>query len=375
MDTKLNFAAPAGGGAPVGRLLSLAAAAALLCSLLLAYTAAPTRARAQAGATTLRLALPVAIDSPIGQNIRELARQLQARTDGAVRIEILSKDQAYDAQGVVSGVTSGAVEMGATPLSQLVVDVPLAGAFLQPFLFNFDALVQAATAPESDVRKLVDAAILARTGARALWWEPYGSSVILSKGTAFTNPAAAATRLVAAPDKQMRDLLRACGAVPIPASPASLLAGLRDGTIEAGGADIMNVTEHELWGVADTITNLRQAPSLLIILIHEKAWQALSQEHQETLTELAHEAQGYMWARFATIRGKAYVLAAQKGMRIIDLPAKDVAAWRACSAPLLEEYMEQAGDAGPKLFQAYGKLRTDPCCRDAPGDDAAPAPR
>jgi hypothetical protein len=62
-------------------------------------------------------------------------------------------------------------------------------------------------------------------------------------------------------------------------------------------------------------------------------------------------------------------------MRIVELSGDDVAAWRACSAPLLEEYMERAGRDGPKLFAAYGKLRTDPCCRDAPGEDASLGPR
>jgi hypothetical protein len=59
----------------------------------------------------------------------------------------------------------------------------------------------------------------------------------------------------------------------------------------------------------------------------------------------------------------------QRGMRIVEPPAEDVAAWRACSAPLLEEYAERAGEAGSKLFAAYGKLRTAPCCRDAPGKE------
>jgi hypothetical protein len=28
--------------------------------------------------------------------------------------------------------------------------------------------------------------------------------------------------------------------------------------------------------------------------------------------------------------------------------------------------MERVGEPGLKLFVAYGKLRTDPCCREAP---------
>jgi hypothetical protein len=44
-------------------------------------------------------------------------------------------------------------------------------------------------------------------------------------------------------------------------------------------------------------------------------------------------------------------------MRIVELPAADVAAWRACSAPLLETFVTRAGLAGSQFFMAYGRLR------------------
>jgi TRAP-type C4-dicarboxylate transport system substrate-binding protein len=84
------------------------------------------------------------------------------------------------------------------------------------------------------------------------------------------------------------------------------------------------------------------------------------------MSEVGQDSQSYMWARFATIRADAYAFAAQKGLRIVELKPEEVAAWRACTAPLLEAYVERAGDAGPKLFAAYGRLRTEACCRGVP---------
>jgi C4-dicarboxylate-binding protein DctP len=321
---------------------------------------------ALAQTATLRLGLPIPTDSPTGENIREFARQVGARTGGALKIELQGKDRGYDERGVVSVVASGAIEMGATPISQFARDVPLAGAFLQPFLFNFDALVQAAISQDNKIRVLIEREILDRTSARVLWWQPYGSSVILSRSVLGTNPAAIAARVVGVPDNQMRELIRVCGGAPVPVSPASLLTELENGTVEAAAADIMNVMERDLWRVADTITNLWHAASLLVVVVNEGAWQRLSPEHREIVAEAAQDAQNNMWARFATIRARAYQFAAEKGMRIVDPSADDFAAWRACSAPLLEAYMERAGDAGAKLFEAYGKLRTDPCCREPP---------
>src|SRR5262249_55543461 len=119
----------------------------LLLVALLCAVVAPASAETR----SLRLGLPIAVDSPSGQNIREFARQVQARTGIAIKIELQGKDGRYDERGIVSAVATGALEMGATPLNQFIDDVPLASAFQQPFLLNFDALVEGATMHESEV--------------------------------------------------------------------------------------------------------------------------------------------------------------------------------------------------------------------------------
>jgi C4-dicarboxylate-binding protein DctP len=323
-------------------------------------------AQALAETTVLRLNLPISPDGPVGENVSDFALQVRARTDGAVRIELQAKGRRYEEHEVIAAVGKGAIEMGAAPLNQLASDVALAAAFLQPFLFDFDALVQAATEPGSEIRGLLDAEILHRTKTRVLWVQPYGSSVMLSRSAPAAHPKAIAGFGVATPDDQVRRLMRSCGGVPFILPPAELFAEMRMGRVVATATDIMNVRERDLWRVADTITNLRFAPSLYLVVIDEKAWQRLSPEHRSIIGELAEEAQNLMWARFATIRAGAYAYAVQKGMKIVELARDDIEAWRICSAPLLEAYRELTGEVGQKLFAAYGKLRTRPCCREAP---------
>ena len=362
----LRLTARKPGDAPGGRPTIRRSAPGMLC-LLVAALCAAAAPRSFAQTTTLRLGLPISIDSPIGQNVSEFVQQVEARTGLAVTIELQGKDGRYDERGIVSAVATGAIEMGATPLNQFVDDVALAGAFQQPFLFNFDALVEAATRHEGEIRTLFDKATLLGAKARILWLQPYGSSVIVSRKTPAADPMSIAARVVGA-DLQTRDLMRVCGGTPVPVSPASAFTELKNGAIEAAAVDIMSVREYELWRVADTITNLRHAPSLFMVVINEKAWQRLSPERREILAEVAQDAQGYTWARFATIRAKAYEFARQKGMRIVEPTADDVAAWRACSAPLLERFMERTGRIGSQFFMAYGRLRLHECCHDAPAD-------
>ena len=323
---------------------------------------------AGAQSVTLRLGLPISLDSPTGQNMREFARQVRARTSGALKVEIEGAGRRYEENEVLPAVTSGVVEIGAMPLTQLVGHVPLCASFLQPFLFNFDTLIEAATRPESEIRTLIDKEILRRTGTRVLWWEPYGSSILVSRKVPASDPAHIVVRPVGASDNQGRELLAICGGLPQPVRPAEAFAALQKGTLAVIATDIMTVREHELWRVADTVTNLRYAPSLFMVVIDDKAWQALTPEQQMILIELGQDAQSLMWARFATVRAQAYALAVEKGMRIVQLGHNDIAAWRACSAPLLETYLDRAGALGSKLFAAYGRLRTHPCCSEAPED-------
>jgi TRAP-type transport system periplasmic protein len=131
------------------------------------------------------------------------------------------------------------------------------------------------------------------------------------------------------------------------------------------------VTTNNLWDAADTIMNTQHTPSLYIFVINETVWQKLTPEQQITVSTVAAEIQERTWDRYLATESVTYGLAEQRGMEVYELSPNEFADWRACSSPLLEAYMERAGASGQKLFSAYGKLRTDPCCREAPGAASA----
>ena len=122
---------------------------------------------------------------------------VEARTKGDVTVNIFDQSQFYNDYQVPNAVGSGAIEMGLAPLGQYEDDVPAAGVFLQPFLFNFDEIIRAAAQPGSEIRTIIDNEILSQTGARVLWWQRYGSPVMLSKAEPMLDPNSMATRISA----------------------------------------------------------------------------------------------------------------------------------------------------------------------------------
>lgn len=319
--------------------------------------------------TALRFTLPQSAHEALRHITREFKWELEKQSGGAIAIE-LNEVSSYKDNDIIAAVTSGAIDMGGTTLDQFANEAPLAGIFLQPFMFNFNALIRAAAKPGSEIRGLIDADILEKTRTRVLWWQPNGANVIFAKGV----PAEGASitgLAVGTPDDRSKELIAACGGKPHPVPTADLYSALRGDKIKAAVTDILGVTTNNLWDAADTIMNTQHTPSLYVIAISERVWQSLSPERRKIMEAVAADIQERTWDRYLATEAVAYSLAEQRGMEVYELTQHDFEDWRACSSPLLEAYMERTGDTGQQLFAAYGKLRTDPCCRDAPDRSSA----
>jgi C4-dicarboxylate-binding protein DctP len=102
----------------------------------------------------------------------------------------------------------------------------------------------------------------------------------------------------------------------------------------------------------------------MLILINEPIWQSLSPDHRRMVEEAAAEAQKAILVDLRKGETEGYALAVKNGMKIHQVTPDDVAEWRACSAPVLEEFMNKSGELGQRLLEAYGELRKQPCCTD-----------
>jgi C4-dicarboxylate-binding protein DctP len=136
--------------------------------------------------------------------------------------------------------------------------------------------------------------------------------------------------------------------------------------VDLAMGSITSVEPRALWKVADTVTQTDHVPIEFLLLVNERAWQSLSPDHKAVIVEAARGVERVARDRFAENEASAYAFAREKGMQVRTLTPDQVAEWRACSASVLEDYMSQGGELARLLLAAYGRLRTDPCCRAAP---------
>ncbi len=314
-----------------------------------------------AGETSLRISLHQPAEGLLGKNLEEFKATVERETKGAVKVNIYDKASFYLDYQVPEAVSSGAIEMGVAPLAQYTDEIPPAGLFMQPFLFNFEAIVHAAAARGSEIRTLIDAEIEKKAGVKVLWWQPYGANVVFGKGS-HANPKDVANHNVRVFDEISGKFISQCGGTPHIISDGKQAEAFDSNIVDSSVASVATLNDDELWRRIGTISKIGHSENLFLVIINEGTFKSLSPKDQERLLAAASKAEDSVWEKYRAFEAKTYEFAASKGIKVQELSADDTIAWRVCSSSILESYMEQAGDLGAQLFAAYGKLRTDPCC-------------
>jgi C4-dicarboxylate-binding protein DctP len=321
---------------------------------------------ASAEQVKLRITLQLPITNHLGVNLTQFKTEVEKRSGGQISIEIFDKSRLYRDDQALDAVASGAIEMGSIGISQFARRVPALNLFGQPFLFNFEALVTAATDPSGDVRKVLDKAAFDETGVRVLWFQSYGYSVFLSKGRHTKVPAGIEGQKVRAIAENHAKFFKLCGGIPVVVSASKQFEAIKNGTVDMLVTGITGVESRHLWKVLDTVTRTEHAALEFLVVINEKTWQSLSDEHRAIILAAGRKAELVLRQGMQEVEEKAYAFARSKGMKIYELTPNEVAEWRACSAQMIDEYMNKTGETARRLMEAYGKLRTLPCCSSGP---------
>jgi TRAP-type C4-dicarboxylate transport system substrate-binding protein len=315
----------------------------------------------------LKAALQVPVTELLfGRSLAEFKKEVEAATKNAVTIEIFDSGKPYNDTQILGAVTSGAMDLGVVGFNQIGDKLPALGILDQPFLFNFEALINAAFAPGSDLRAVVDKALLDTMGLRVLWWQPIGNQLVFSKGLDVASPRQIKDRKVRAISDGNAKFVKLCGGQPVNMSVAQMHDAMKDGRIDMAMSGIAAVLSREMWQVSDTVTRTDHSPLEYLLIMTEKNWQALPAAHRAAIMEVVKRLEPKIRERAAESEREVYAFAREKGMKIVELAPHQVAEWRACSSDVLVQYMDASGEIGSRLMAAYGKLRTAPCCSAGP---------
>ncbi|GAB5376980.1 MAG: TRAP transporter substrate-binding protein [Acuticoccus sp.] len=304
---------------------------------------------------TLRITLQLPLKSHLGQNLVLFKDKVEELSGGEIEVEIYDSAQLYRDKDVPEAVGSGQIEMGVASLTRYVGEIPAVDVFYMPFLLNSEDKVRAAVAPDSPVRGAIDAAI-AETGSKVLWWQAYGSVILLSNGDPIASPDDMKSKKARVFGKTLGDWVSTVGGVPTLISGSEQFLAYQRGTVDIGMTGVSGVQSRSLWDVMDTITKVDVADIEFIVVINEDFWSGLSAEQQGWINEAALAAEMDVRDRMSAIEAKAYADAKENGMSLYELSEAEVEAWRQASQPVIDKWLQGAGDLGQKVYDAAKNL-------------------
>jgi len=310
---------------------------------------------AHAADVTMRITLQLPLKSHLGQNLVMFKEEVEAKSGGEIEVQIYDSAQLYKDKEVPSAVGSGSIEAGVASLTRYVGDVPAVDVFYQPFLFENKEKVRAAVAPGSPVRGPLDEAIK-DTGSNVLWWQAYGSAIMLSKGDAVKSPAEIEGKKVRVFGKTLGDFVTAVGGAPTLISGSEQYLAYQRGTVDIGMTGVAGVKSRKLWEVMDTITQTNHADIEFIVVVNSKWWDGLSDKHKSIISAAAVNAENHVRNELDNIENAAIEAAKMNGMTVYTPTPKEISAWKAKSQPVYDEYVKKSGDLGAKVLDAAQKL-------------------
>jgi C4-dicarboxylate-binding protein DctP len=330
-----------------------------MSSLIASLAAAAMLAAGTAGAeakTTLRLTLQLPLKGVLDQNVQMFKEEVEKATKGEIEIQIFDSGSLYQDKDVPKAVGSGQIEMGVASLARYVGDVPAVDVFYIPALFDTDSKLRAAVAPGSPVRGPLDAA-MAKTGAKVLWWQAYGSTILLTKGEPLRSPDELKGKKVRVFGKLLGTWVQANGGSPVNVAGSEQYFAYQRGTVDIGMTAPDTIKTRKMWEVMKSVTLAGQAAVEFVVVINDKAWAKLSAAQQKIVADAAVKAEKSLRDQFETIAKESIEAGKANGMTIHIPQGAEAAKWRASADAVRDAFLAGAGPLGKQVYEAAAKLK------------------
>ena len=305
----------------------------------------------------LRLTLQLPMTNVLGQNVSAFKEIVERESGGEIEVEIHPSAELYKDKDVPQAVSSGAIEIGVAPITRFSHLKPAVSLFNLPFLFDNNEDIAAATAPGHPIRATLDREILA-TGARPLWWQPFGLAVMLGRDEAPLHPDILKARKTRVFGDTMGEFVAAIGGDPVPVSGSKQYQAYERGEVDFGMTGVTAVKSRRLYEVMGYMVNTNHAALEFVVVINEALWNELSEVERAIIETAAAEVEHDLRLSYRQIHRETLDwIAANTAMKVSDLNAEQLSAWREVAKPVYESYIQRAGQIGEKLLAEAQKLQ------------------
>ncbi|HAT88083.1 MAG TPA: C4-dicarboxylate ABC transporter, partial [Rhizobiales bacterium] len=296
-----------------------------------------------------RITLQLPEKHPLGQNFNAWKSCVEGQASD-LKVQLFPSAQLYKDKQVPEAVGSGAIEMGAASLTRFAGTVTAVDAIYVPFLLDSEEKVKKATAPGSDVRKVLDAAVLEQTNARILWWQAYGRTIYLSKEPVRV-PDDLKGKKVRTFGKLLGWTVEALGGAPTLMSGSKQFLAYQQGAVDAGITGITGVKSRKLYEVMPNMTLSYDADIEFVAVMNNDFYNGLSDANKKIVNECGMKVEKELRDNMLKIENETLEFLKDK-INIVDLTDEERAKWREATKAVVDRFIENGGETAAKVIEA-----------------------
>ncbi|MBS9721190.1 TRAP transporter substrate-binding protein DctP [Tianweitania sp. BSSL-BM11] len=311
--------------------------------------------QAFAAERTLRVATSVPHNHYLTKVIKEFADNVSKRTNGEIAFEYYDSGSLVSDQHMDEAVANGTIDIGIASASILAGTVPALNVFAVPFFFDTREKLDRAVLPGAPIRTMLDNRIN-ETGSRALFWIPYGFITMITRDREVHTPDDMIGLKIRTFGSTVSQFVEAVGASPVVTSGGEQFLALQRGIVDGGLTGWPSVAERRLFEVSKYVIATDHMYETHFALMSQKTLDDMPTELRTIFSEEAAKLELVLMDRiFDATKQTRDVLSAK--MQIVDLSPEEVAAWKAKTAPVAEDFYQNGNALARSVFEEAQKLQ------------------
>ena len=300
--------------------------------------------------TTIRVTLQLPEKHSLGQNWLAFKKIVEERSGGELKVQLFPSAQLYKDKQVPEAVGSGAIEAGSAFLGRFAGSVPAVEVINVPFLFDTEAKLRAATKSGSEIRKVLDAAVVKETGAKVLWWQAFGRNIYLSKDKPIRTPADLKGKKVRTYGKILGWTVQALGGAPTLMSGSKQFLAYQQGAVDVGMTGAATIESRKLYEVMNHATLSYDSAVEFVALINNEFFEGLSKKNQDIILDAAatveQQLRDYIYANESKV-----VDGVRSKINIIELTEAERAQWREATKGVGDRFAKERGEIAAQVIE------------------------
>lgn len=256
--------------------------------------------------------------SPNGLQATYFADRIAERTGGAIKIEVYHNSQLGSISEMAEMVSMGSIAMHHNTYGGLQPLLNDLGLFDTPYLYrDVDHLLRATDPEVSPALQELNEQLIKTRGVRILYSFYFGTRELTANHAVYSPKDLAGKKIRAIPSPIYLAAVEGMGAVAVPIDWAEVPVALSTGVADGQENPVSTLVTSNIFEVQKYAMLTDHIMGSEPVVINEKVWQGLSDEHKQIFVEVARETRD--WASNYVLDSEAADLQTlkDKGMTII----------------------------------------------------------